>query len=341
MVSRAETAFQLSQRRACRALDLERTIIRYVSCRPPDTAVRSRLRELAAARPAFGQKRLHVLLRRDGLPINHKKTERLYREEELALKPKQRRRRRAAQAREGRVVVTGPNQRWAMDFMDDTLADGTTIRVFSLVDVATRECVALTAARRFQWADVVALLTAARTARGTLPAVVQCDNGTEFTLVALDHWAFRNTVSLDFSRPGNPVDNCVCEAFNGSVRCECLSQHWFATLAEAQATLITWRTDYNNHRPHTGLGLQPPAEYRRAGIYQLRTGRRNLTLQLDVFTGTRPGIKDITINWRGIAAEDYRTRRMGSRRHGLASAASFMRSLNANIFRSWRVGSCV
>ncbi|MFN8876785.1 MAG: IS3 family transposase [Gemmatimonadota bacterium] len=303
--------------------------------------MRSRLRELAAARPAFGQKRLHVLLRRDGLPINHKKTERLYREEELALKPKQRRRRRAAQAREGRVVVTGPNQRWAMDFMDDTLADGTTIRVFSLVDVATRECVALTAARRFQWADVVALLTAARTARGTLPAVVQCDNGTEFTLVALDHWAFRNTVSLDFSRPGNPVDNCVCEAFNGSVRCECLSQHWFATLAEAQATLITWRTDYNNHRPHTGLGLQPPAEYRRAGIYQLRTGRRNLTLQLDVFTGTRPGIKDITINWRGIAAEDYRTRRMGSRRHGLASAASFMRSLNANIFRSWRVGSCV
>ncbi len=273
MVSWAQTAFQLSQRRACRALNLERTIIRYVSCRPPDTAVRSRLRELAAARPAFGQKRLHVLLRRDGLAINHKKTERLYREEGLARKPKQRKRRRAAQAREGRAVVTGPNQRWAMDFMHDTLADGTSIRVFTLVDVATRECVALTAARRFQGADVAAALTAAGAARGALPAVVQCDNGTECTSVALDHWAFWNQVTLDFSRPGKPVDNCVCEAFNGSVRRECLSQHWFTTLAEAQATLTTWRTDHNNHRPHTSLGLQPPAEYRRAGIYQLRTGR--------------------------------------------------------------------
>ena len=273
MVSWAQTAFQLSQRRACRALNLERTIIRYVSCRPPDTAVRSRLRELAAARPAFGQKRLHVLLRRDGLAINHKKTERPYREEGLARKPKQRKRRRAAQAREGRAVVTGPNQRWAMDFMHDTLADGTSIRVFTLVDVATRECVALTAARRFQGADVAAALTAAGAARGALPAVVQCDNGTEFTSVALDHWAFWNQVTLDFSRPGKPVDNCVCEAFNGSVRRECLSQHWFTTLAEAQATLTTWRTDYNNHRPHTSLGLQPPAENRRTGIYQLRTGR--------------------------------------------------------------------
>jgi len=243
MVSWAQTAFQLSQRRACRALDVERTIIRHVSCRPPDTALRSRLRELPAARPAFGQKRLHVLLGRDGLPINHKKTERLYREEGLALKPKQRKRRRAAQAREGRAVVTVPNQRWAMDFMHYTLADGTTIRVFTLVDVATRECVALTAARRVQGADVAAVLTAAGETRGTLPAVVQCDNGTEFTSVALDHWAFWNKVTLDFSRPVKPVDNCVCEAFNGSVRRECLSQHWFATLAAAQATLTTWRLD--------------------------------------------------------------------------------------------------
>ena len=181
MVSRAETAFQLSQRRACRALDLERTIIRYVSCRPPDTAVRSRLRELAAARPAFGQKRLHVLLRRDGLPINHKKTERLYREEELALKPKQRRRRRAAQ---------------------------------------TRECVALTPARHFEGADVAAVLTAPGEARGDVPAVVQCHTGTEFTSIALDQRAFWNKMKLDFSRPGKPVDNCVVEAFKGSVRRE-------------------------------------------------------------------------------------------------------------------------
>lgn len=160
-----------------------------------------------------------------------------------------------------------------MDFMHDTLASGASIRVFTLVDVATRECVALAAAPRFSGTDVMQLLTVAGETRGALPAVVQFDNGTEFTSLALNRWAFWNKVALDFSRPGKPVDNCVCEAFNGSVRRECLSQHWFATLAEPQATLTGWRTDYNNHGPHTSLRLQPPAEYRRSGIYQFRTGR--------------------------------------------------------------------
>lgn len=110
-------------------------------------------------------------------------------------------------------------------------------------------------------------------ARGGLPAVVQCDNGTEFTSTALDHWAYWNHVQLDYSRPGKPVDNCVCEAFNGSLRQECLSQHWFATLAEAQTVLEAWRQEYNHHRPHTTLGLQPPAVYRPAGIFEPRSVR--------------------------------------------------------------------
>ena len=100
-----------------------------------------------------------------------------------------------------------------------------------------------------------------------------CDNGTEFTSTALDHWAYWNKVQLDYSRPGKPVDNCVCEAFNGSLRRECLSQHWFATLAEAQLVLDAWRKDYNDHRPHTTLGLQPPTVYRRAGIFEPRSVR--------------------------------------------------------------------
>lgn len=273
MVSWAQTAYRLSQRRACRALVIERTSVRYQSCKPDDTALRRRLRELAHARPAFGHKRLHVLLRRDGLVINRKKSHRLYKAEGLQLRPRRPRRRRAVLQRQGGPEVTAPNQRWAMDFMYDTLAGGSTIRVFTLVDVCTRECVALHVAKQFRGTDVARLLSEAGQARGTIAPVIQCDCGTEFTSVALDHWAYWNKVQLDFSRPGKPVDNCVCEAFNGSLRRECLSQHWFASLAEAATVLDTWRHDYNNHRPHTTLGLQPPAVYKRAGIFEPRSVR--------------------------------------------------------------------
>lgn len=266
----AQTAYRLSQRRACAALVVDRTTLRYVSTRDPAVALRARLRELALARPAFGHKRLHVLIRRDGWPVNHKRTHRLYKAEGLQLKPRRPRRRRAVAMRQGASVVRTPNTRWAMDFMHDTLADRTPIRIFTLVDICTRECVALHVARGFSGTDVARLLSAAGQERGTLPAVVQCDQGTEFTAIALDHWAYWNKVQLDFSRPGKPVDNCVCEAFNGSLRRECLSQHWFASIPEAAEILRQWQQDYNNHRPHTTLGLQPPAAYKRAGIFEPR-----------------------------------------------------------------------
>jgi putative transposase len=160
-----------------------------------------------------------------------------------------------------------------MDFMHDMLATGQPVRVFTLVDVHTRECVSLEAGRQFRGGDVARLLTEAGERRGSLPRIIQCDNGTEFTSTALDHWAYWNRVQLDFSRPGKPVDNSVCEAFNGSLRRECLTRHWFASLAEARMELAIWREDYNNHRPHTSLGLHPPARYWSAGSHQPRTLR--------------------------------------------------------------------
>lgn len=269
-VAWAQTAYGLSERRASRAVVVDRSLVRYQSCRDPDLALRGRLRELAMVRPAFGHKRLHVLIRRDGWAVNHKKTHRLYKAEGLQLRPRRPRRRRAVAMRQGEPVVTTPNTRWAMDFMHDTLADRSPIRIFTLVDVCTRECVALRVARSFSGTDVAAMLAEAGVARGKLPEAVQCDQGTEFTAIALDHWAYWNHVELDFSRPGKPVDNCVCEAFNGSLRRECLSQHWFASIPEAAVVLQAWQQDYNNHRPHTSLGLQPPAAYRRAGIFEPR-----------------------------------------------------------------------
>ena len=268
----AQQAYQVSERRACRGFAIHRAMIRYRSVKPDDAPMRRRLRELAKDRPAFGVKRLHTLLRRDGLVINLKKGRRLYREEQLQLKPR-RRRRRSSTVRVPREVVTGPNERWAMDFMHDVLATGQHVRVFTLVDVYSRECVALEVAKSFSGADVARLLSDAGDRTGTLPPIIQCDNGTEFTSTALDHWAYWNRVQLDFSRPGKPVDNSVCEAFNGSLRRECLTRHWFASLAEAKIVLSTWRADYNNLRPHTSLGMHTPAQFRASGDYLPRSLR--------------------------------------------------------------------
>jgi putative transposase len=234
--------------------------------------VRRRLQELAKDRPAFGVKRLHTMLRRDGLVINLKKVRRLYLEEQLQLKPR-RRRRRSSTVRLPRIEVAGPTERWAMDFMHDVLATGQQVRVFTLVDIYSRECVALEVATSFSGADVARMLSDAGERTGGLPPIIQCDNGTEFTSTALDHWAYWNRVQLDFSRPGKPVDNSVCEAFNGSLRRECLTRHWFASLLEAQTELSTWRADYNNLRPHTSLGMHTPAQYRASGDYQPRSLR--------------------------------------------------------------------
>jgi putative transposase len=270
----ARDAFRVSQRRACRVLGVSRRLVWYQSVRPDDAPLRRRLTELAMTRVAYGSRRLHVLLRRDGLHVNYKKVHRLYVAEGLQLKPRRRRRRRAATPRMHRATVTGPNQRWAMDFMHDVLATGRKVRVFTLIDVWRRECVALRVAARFTGSDVAGLLAAVQRARGALPGVIQCDNGTEFTSTALDHWAYWNHVQLDFSRPGKPVDNSVCEAFNGTLRRECLSQQWFASLEEAETVLAAWQHEYNNHRPHTSLGLEPPAWNGGAGSYYPRGCQR-------------------------------------------------------------------
>jgi putative transposase len=263
----AQETYRLSARRACRVFGTSRRLIWYRSVRPVDAHIRRRLHELAAVRLTFGYKRLHVFLRREGLRINVKKVYRLYCEEGLQLKPRRRRRRKAATVRMPRATVTRPNERWAMDFMHDVLADGRSIRVFTLIDVFTRECIALEAAPQYKGTDVARILSETRTRRGGLPSIVQCDNGTEFTSTALDHWAYWNHVQLDFSRPGKPVDNAVCEAFNGSLRRECLSLHWFASIPEANDVLTYWKNDYNNTRPHKSLGTLSPADILAGGSH--------------------------------------------------------------------------
>jgi len=264
----ARGSYRLTERRACRALGVGRSMVRYRSRRPAQGPLRSRLKEIAETRVSYGYKRLHVLLRREGWAINHKRVYRLYSEERLTLRRKKPKRRKSALAREVRDAVSQPDQRWAMDFVHDVLTGGRTIRVLTVVDVHTRECVALEPRFGFRGEDVAHILSKAAQGR-KLPAVISVDNGTEFTSRALDHWAYWNQVKLDFSRPGKPTDNAHIEAFNGSFRRECLSQHWFVDLDDARRTLREWQEEYNNHRPHISLGHAAPARYRPGATFTL------------------------------------------------------------------------
>jgi putative transposase len=266
-VSWAREAYRLSERRACRAVGAPRSTVRYRSVRPHQEVLRHRLKELARVRVRAGYRQLHVFLRREGWPVNHKRVYRLYTEEGLTLKRKRPKRHRSAVVRQVRPMPAEPNEQWAMDFMHDTLASGKPIRVLTAIDLCTRECTVLRVAQGFTGSDVASLLSQAGQERSKLPARLRVDHGTEFTSRALDHWAYWNGVALDFIRPGKPVDNCFIEAFNGTLRRECLSQHWFTGLEDAQRTLDTWREDYNKTRPHRSLANRSPAEYRGGGHY--------------------------------------------------------------------------
>lgn len=261
IVAWSRAAYRLGERRACRALEVARSSVQYIGRRPPQTALRRRLREIAEVRVHYGYRRVHVLLRREGWTVNHKRVYRLYKDEGLGLRRKKPKRRRAAMPRQPRPTVSRPNERWTMDFMSDALANGQKLRVLTVLDAYTRECLALDAALHFRGQDVARVLTGVAMHR-SLPTVINCDNGTEFTSRAFDHWAWANQVRLDFSRPGKPTDNALIESFNASVRRECLSEHYFSTLAEAQVVLAVYRDEYNNHRPHSSLGQQTPARFR-------------------------------------------------------------------------------
>ncbi len=256
----AREAYRIPERRACRILGVSRSTVRYRSRRSSYTPLRARLRELAGVRVSAGYRPLHTLLRREGWKVNHKLVERLYREEGLSLRRKKPRRRKSAVRRQVPERPKRPNERWAMDFMHDTLADGRTLRVLTVLDVYSRECVALVAGRGFSGKDVGKILTKAGKERDGLPEMISVDNGTEFTSKALDHWAYSHQVELNFSRPGKPGDNPHIEAFNSVVRRECLTQHWFLDLEDARKELDRWRLDYNTVRPHGSLRRSTPAQ---------------------------------------------------------------------------------
>lgn len=240
-------------------MGLSRATAYYQSRAKDQTALKIRLRDLAASRVRYGYRRLHVLLRREGWQINHKRVYRIYRQEGLSLRLKCAKK-RVSVARVPLSAVKAPNEQWSMDFMTDALADGRRFRVLTLVDNFSRVSPALEADFSLTGQRVVAVLDALAV-HASKPKVLQVDNGPEFISKALDAWAHQNGVHLAFSRPGTPTDNPYIEAFNGRLRQECLNQHWFLSLDEASTKLEAWRVDYNTERPHSALGLQTPEQF--------------------------------------------------------------------------------
>ena len=212
-----QTAYRVSERRACAVSTFHRSTHRYRSKADPQAALRIRLKELAATRVCFGYRRLHLLLGREGWRVNHKRVYRLYTEEGLNLRTKKPRRHRSARNRVGRELPQATNEIWSMDFMSDQLFDGRKIRVLTIVDCHSRESLATEPGFSLKAAHVVEVLSKLVKDRGA-PKTIRVDNGPEFVSLVLDQWAYWNKVELDFSQPGNTTNNAYLEAFNSRLR---------------------------------------------------------------------------------------------------------------------------
>jgi putative transposase len=258
-VDHARSTWRVSIRRACRALPVDRSTYHYRSRRAGQVELTERIKEIAATRVRYGYRRIHVLLRREGWPVNAKRVYRLYRELGLQLRNKTPKRRVRAKLRNDRCSATRSNETWAMDFVHDQLATGRKLRVLTILDIFSRFSPALEPRFNFSGADVVRVLEEVCKEVG-FPAAIRVDQGSEFVSRDLDLWAYQRGVTLDFSRPGKPTDNAFIESFNGKFRAECLNAHWFMTLDDARRKCEAWRRDYNEERPHSAIGNEVPIE---------------------------------------------------------------------------------
>jgi putative transposase len=230
------SAFDMSERRACSVIGCVRMTVRYRCRRLDDAGLRERLRALAHERRRFGYRRLHVLLRREGFLVNHKRLFRIYREERLTVR-RRGGRKRALGTRAPIVVPQRANERWSLDFVADQFIDGRRMRILVMVDDCTREC-----------------------NRGK-PGTIVSDNGTELTTNAILRWADDHKVAWHYIAPGKPVQNAFAESFIGRLRDELLNETLFRSLPHVRAVLEAWRRDYNTERPHSRLGWMSPATY--------------------------------------------------------------------------------
>src|SRR5579863_8172970 len=271
-VGQVREEYAFSQRRACGLLTMSVSSYRYQS-RRSDEGLRVRLVELAREKPRFGYRRLHVLLRRSGEAVNHKRVHRVYREAGLSIRRKKRK--HCMRAGQPLRACNAANQEWALDFVHDAVESGRAIRVLSVVDAYTRECLALEVDTSFASRRVTRVLEAIVAERG-LPLAIRCDNGPELTSRHFLAWCVERQIELVHIQPGKPMQNGRVESFHGRLREECLNLSWFQNLFDARRKIAAWRTEYNEERPHSSLGYKTPKEFaaaQAANFYRAELGQ--------------------------------------------------------------------
>lgn len=259
VVAHAMQTHDIGITRVCGLVDISRSLYAYQAKRPDDNKLKLRLSELAGQKRRYGYRRLHVLLRREGWQINHKRTYRVYHEAGLMVR-RRRRKRIVGVERVAKVVATAPNHSWSMDFVSDGFVDGRRLRCLNIVDDYTKQCLAIEVDTSLPGKRVVSVLERLAESRG-LPKSVTVDNGPEFISKALDEWSYRQHMQLRFIAPGKPQQNAYIESFNGKFRDECLNEHWFLSMRHARAIIEDWRLEYNSERPHSSLGYLTPNQF--------------------------------------------------------------------------------
>lgn len=262
VVLHLKTVFRLSERTACELAGVSRTAFRYqTKKKDKDVVIRAQLKRLAAAYPRYGYLFLHNILKGDGLVINKKRTYRIYREENLQVRTKKRKK-----LQRPRLIMLAPsksNERWSMDFVYDQLANGRRFRVLNVIDDFNRELIGQLTSFSISGNQVARFLSQLCETRKS-PKQIVCDNGTEFTSKSMFFWSTEKNIKLAFIQPGKPTQNAFVESFNGKFRNECLNQHWFRSIDEAKQIINQWRYHYNNKRPHSSLNYMTPVAFSNA-----------------------------------------------------------------------------
>lgn len=258
-VAYLEATHEMSERRACRVIGVDRKMVRYRCTKAGDEELRARIKALAHERRRFGYRRIHILLRREGNVVNRKRVQRIYREERLMVR-RRGGRKRALGMRAPMTTPDRPNACWSLDFVHDQMTDGRRFRILAVVDNCTRECLALVADTSISGVRVARELDRIIAWRGR-PDMVTSDNGTELTSNAILRWADERSIGWQYIQPGKPQQNAFSESFNGRLRDECLNVEWFRTRREARIVIEAWRRHYNAVRPHSSLNYLTPLQF--------------------------------------------------------------------------------
>jgi putative transposase len=253
-----KTDKKFSQNRSCRLVKLEVSTYRYKSVKKDDTELREKIIFLAHKNNKYGSKRIHETLKQEGEIINHKKVLRIYNEEHLALKRKKRRNRIKRMC--DIVLAQNINEIWSMDFVSDGLANSRKIRTLNIIDLLTRECLAIEVDFSLPSKRVIRVLDRLLEVRG-IPKAIKIDNGAEFTSKIFTEWANKNNIRLVYIQPGKPTQNSHIESFNGKFRNECLNENLFLNLNHAKELIEIWRMYYNTERIHSSLNYMTPENY--------------------------------------------------------------------------------